>query len=341
MWSLGSLAWAEPWNVARMTNGTNIYFAPGFDAALHKMVDFQEDVHGGMTTVVSDGTVRTMMTNGKFEGNNGRERIDQILVAVIPNLYVKRHERALNIGIGTGQTLAVLQAFGYRDVDAVDISPNIVRAAQHFFGDVNLDVFGEKNVHVYLRDGRNHLLLSERRYDLISVELSSIWFASAGNLYSREFYQLCRRRLAEGGVLQQWMQLHHIELENIAAIIRTLKGVFPAVELWIGGHQGILVAGDRLEEPTKLRFDSVSPKLGRLLAAAELEDPQQIVEHRLIRADQMDRVLSVISHQPERFSTDDNVVLEYSTPRGNTLDAAEVANLHAIRQAVAFAPERK
>jgi spermidine synthase len=341
VWSLGSLAWADPWDIARMTNGTNVYFAPGFDLGQHKLVDFQEDVHGGMTTVVSDGTVRTMMTNGKFEGNNGPERLDQILVAVIPNLYVRRRERALNIGIGTGQTLAVLQAFGYRDVDAVDISPNIVSAARRFFGDVNLDVLQENNVHVYLRDGRNHLLLSDRPYDLISVELTSIWFASAGNLYSREFYQLCRRRLREGGVLQQWVQLHHIELEDIATIIRTLKRVFPAVELWMGGHQGILVAADRLEEPVTQGLDSVSPKLSRLLSAAELGDPQQILEHRLVRADQMDRVLSAISRDPRRLSTDDNVVLEYSTPTGNTLQGAETANLAAIRQAIAVRAEKR
>jgi spermidine synthase len=339
--SLASLAWADPWDIARMTNGTNIYFVAGFDLAQHKLVDFREDVHGGMTTVVSDGTVRTMMTNGKFEGNNGRERIDQILVAVIPNLYVRGRERAVNIGIGTGQTLAVLQAFGYRDLDAVDISPNIVGAATRMFGDVNLDVFREPNVHVHLRDGRNHLLLSESTYDLISVELSSIWFASAGNLYSREFYQLCRRRLREHGVLQQWMQLHHIELENIATIIRTLKTVFPAVELWIGGHQGILVAADHLEEPVTAGLGSVSPKLSRLLEAAEIDDPREILKHRLVRADQMDGVLAAISHEPRRLSTDDNVILEYSTPQGNTLDGAEIANLKAIRQAVAARPERK
>jgi spermidine synthase len=335
LWALGSLAWAEPWDMVRMNSGANIYFASGFDLGRHRLVHFAEDVHGGMTTVVSDGDVRTLMTNGKFEGNNGRERTDQILIAAIPNLYVARRERALNIGIGTGQTMAVLHAFGYRDVDAVDISPNIVEAARRFFDDVNLGVFAEKNSHVYYRDGRNHLLLTDRRYDLISIELTSVWFASAGNLYSQEFYRLCQRRLAPGGVVQQWIQLHHIELEDVATIVRTLSTVFPAVELWMGGHQGVLVASERLREPDTRGLFSVSAQLSKLLSLAEVTDARQLLEHRLVTAGQMPRVLRAIERDPGRVSTDSNLVIEYSTPRGNALDGAEAVNLQAIKQALA------
>ena len=45
-----------------------------------------------------------------------------------------------------------------------------------------------------------------------------------------------------GGVLQQWVQLHHIRRRELAAIIRTLRSVFPHVALFVGGAQGILVA---------------------------------------------------------------------------------------------------
>ena len=48
----------------------------------------------------------------------------------------------------------------------------------------------------------------------------------------------------------------------------------------------------------------------------------------------MDRVLRAITRNPGRLSTDDSLVLEYSTPRGNVLDGAEEANLSAIRAAL-------
>jgi spermidine synthase len=329
-----SFGFSRPWDIARMTSGSNIYFAPGFDRNKHKLVEFLEDVHGGMTTVVRDHAQYTLMTNGKFEGNNGPERLDQILIAAIPNLYVRQRDRALNIGIGTGQTASVLHAFGYDELDAVDISPNIVTAARKWFKDVHHAVFDERNVHVLIRDGRNHLLLTAHRYDLISIELTSIWFASAGNLYSREFYELCRRRLNDDGVLQQWVQLHHIELEDIATIISSMKSVFPEVELWIGGHQGILVAGRHLPEPNAEALRLASSRGKELLELAGLEDPQAILAHRLVQKQKMDAVLAKITHAKGRLSTDNSVVLEYSTPRGNALDQSEESNLAAIRAAL-------
>ncbi len=39
-------------------------------------------------------------------------------------------------------------------------------------------------------DGRNALALSREQYDVISVELTSIWFAGAANLYSKDFYSI-------------------------------------------------------------------------------------------------------------------------------------------------------
>jgi spermidine synthase len=332
---LASFVFVNPWDIARMTTGSNIYFAPGYDRAKHRIVDFVEDVHGGMTTVTFDGHVHTLMTNGKFEGNSGPERLDQVLFAVIPNLFVQERTRALNIGIGTGQTLKVLHSFGYEHVDAVDISPNIVSSSRKWFGSVQQGVFDEPNVKVFYRDGRNHLLLTEARYDLISIELTSIWFASAGNLYSREFYELCRQRLRPNGVLQQWVQLHHIELEDIATIIHTMQQVFPEVELWLGGHQGILIGGERLPEPNLRVFDQGNAAWRGLLKSAGLEEAQSVLEHRLVNHSQMGRVLTAITHRPGRFSTDDSLTLEYSTPRGNVLAGAEEANLAAIRAALA------
>ena len=47
---------------------------------------------------------------------------------------------------------------------------------------------------MYYSDGRNYLLTQNKRYDLISMELTSIWFAGAANLYNREFYQLAKAR---------------------------------------------------------------------------------------------------------------------------------------------------
>ncbi len=121
---------------------------------------------------MSNGKTRTLLTNGKFQGNNGSERIDQMLFAFVPNLYLSHFNSALNIGIGTGQTLAVIRHFGYARLEAVDIFPNIVRAAREMFGDINEDVLNDETVNVYYRDGRNHLLLNRQPYTLFLLKLA-------------------------------------------------------------------------------------------------------------------------------------------------------------------------
>jgi len=324
-----------PWDIERMNTGANVYFAPNFDIYKNRLLYIQEDTHGGFTSVVSDASTRTLMTNGKFEGNDGPERLDQMLFALIPNLYVSKFNHALNIGVGTGQTLAVIHAFGYKSIEAVDISPNIIHAASTLFDSINNRVFKSKKVKTFIRDGRNHLMLNRKPYDVISIELSSVWFASTGNLYSDSFYRLCHKNVTQRGILQQWVQLHHITLEDVATIIRTLKSVFPHVELWFGGHQGILVASKSPLSMPITELDEFRPEVRKVLRDAQILERDDIDRHLLVPAAAMDFVLDRITQDKDRLSTDDNLVLEYSTPKAIAQHDTFEDNLATLRAAVA------
>jgi hypothetical protein len=60
----------------------------------------------------------------------------------------------------------------------------------------------------------------------------------------------------------------------------------------------------------------------------------EILEHLLVPAGAMDRVLTRITRDPERISTDNNLLLEYSTPRANELDEVFESNIAELRAAV-------
>src|SRR5690349_12070307 len=70
------------WDMARMTSGANVYFTVGAPPDAMEMV--REDVHGGVTTVARRGDVRTMYTNGKFQGDDGGEITAQRRFAHFP-----------------------------------------------------------------------------------------------------------------------------------------------------------------------------------------------------------------------------------------------------------------
>ena len=310
------------WDMARLTSGANVYFTVGPPP---DSIDFvREDVHGGVTTVVHRGPVTTMYTNGKFQGDNGLEMNAQRRFAHFPSLFVHRFDRALVIGLGTGTTVGTIAAYPWERIDVAEISPAIVEAQRRYFADQSFHALDDARVHLDLNDGRNVLLVADAPYDLVTIELTSVWFAGAASLYSHEFYELVQSRLAPGGILQQWVQLHHIRRRELATIVRTLRGVFPHVALFVGGAQGILVAGTAplVASRARLRALQERPTLRATLDGKRFED---LFAELVASGPELDRFVAESSggdegDEPQPISTDDNLYLEYATPKGNVLN---------------------
>jgi spermidine synthase len=316
-------AFAPRWDLGQLTLGTNVYFDG--QKPPDSVLTVREDVHGGMTTVTLRDAVHTLYTNGKFQGNDGWELHAQRYFAHYPCLFVPEFRRALVIGLGTGTTLGTLTAYPWQRIDLLEISPSIVEAARTYFAGPNRDALHDPRVHLTLDDARNHLLVHEGRYDLIGMELSSVWFAGASSLYSSEYYRLVKAHLEPDGVFQQWVQMHHIYPPVFGTLVNTLRKEFEHVALFYGGGQGILVAS-----PRPLRW---SVERARRLTAS-FRDVEGILPNErsldaltldvLLTGEGLDRFIEDTARvrslpRGELVSTDDNLYLEYETPRGNVL----------------------
>jgi len=311
------------WDLGQLTLGTNVYFDG--QKPPDAMLSVREDVHGGITSVTLRDGVHTLYTNGKFQGNDGWELHAQRYFAHYPCLFVPEFRRALVIGLGTGTTLGTLTAYPWKHIDLLEISPSIVEAAGKYFGGPNRDALHDSRVHLTLDDARNHLLVHEGRYDLIGMELSSVWFAGAASLYSAEYYRLVRDHLEPDGVFQQWVQMHHIYPPVFGALVNTLRREFQYVALFYGGGQGILVASQRplrwsVDRARRLTttFRSIDDILPSERSLDDLTDDVLLTEDGLDRF--IENVAGTRGVPPaELVSTDDNLFLEYETPRGNVL----------------------
>ena len=307
------------WDLARLTNGANVYFTTG--PRPDSIAFVREDVHGGVTTVVDRGPIHTMYTNGKFQGDDGPEMAAQRRFAHFPSLFVKREERALVIGLGTGTTLGTITAYPWKHIDVAEISPSIVEAAQLHFRGPSRNGLDDPRVHLDLNDGRNVILVAREPYDLVTIELTSVWFAGASSLYSREFYELVRSRLAPGGVLQQWVQLHHIRRRELATIVRTLRLVYPHVALFLGGAQGILVASAEPLVASQSRLARLE-KLAPMIDVSNGAPLASLLSELIASESDLDRFVAESRDDAKDtpVSTDDDLYLEYATPKGNVLD---------------------
>jgi spermidine synthase len=135
---------------------------------------------------------------------------------------------------------------------------------------------------------------------------------------------LVRERLAKRGVFQQWVQLHHIYEQDFTAVVNTLCQVFPDVALFYGGGQGILVASMAPLRASHARLAELETRA----SVREVEPFQRplaaLVEDVLVLNDGLRAFLAASATKAgepvERLvSTDDNLYIEYQTPRGNVL----------------------
>jgi spermidine synthase len=332
------------WDLARLTGGSNVYFERWSEPEAIPFL--REDVHGGVTTVTRNHGVLTLLTNGKFQGNTGWEMSAQRFFAHYPALFVSHFDHALVIGLGTGTTLGTLAAYPWQKLEVAEISPSIVEAARTYFKAGNLGAIDDPRVTIHHADGRNFALVDDGRYDLVGMELSSIWFAGASSLYSREFYALVRSRLRPGGVFQQWVQLHHVYRRDFATVVGTLRSEFAHVALFYGGGQGILVASDAPFRTSRARLDALEarPAIQRVLP--DRRHLRELTGDILAFDAGLDAFLDESAalagvERSDLVSTDQSLYLEYATPRGNVLPWATrealVRDLSRFRDQAAIA----
>jgi len=323
----------QPWDLSRLTSGVNVYF--GGYRRPDKILMVREDVHGGVTTVTNVQGLLTLYTNGKFQGNTGGEMAAQRFFAHYPSLFVDDFQDLLVIGLGTGTTLGTLAGYPWQKIAVAEISPSILFAARRYFGSANLGAIDDPRVTIQHADGRNLLMLQEKQYDLVSIELTSIWFAGAANLYNREFYQLVHQRLKPRGVLQQWVQMHHMSRRDLATVLNTSRREFRHAVLFYGGRQGILVTSNAPLLASRARTLALE-RTPRVAATIPGQRPLlDLLNDVLLTEAGLDRFIADTAAElgkpiDDLVSTDSNLYLEYATPRGNALQNTAIDHLLEI-----------
>lgn len=313
------LVFLPRWNRLELTRGFGVYLTPQVPPNA-RLTFWREDFESGFITVTSTPSlervapVKTLWQNGKFDADDANEMPAQIGFGLVAGLHAPAQNHALVIGCGSGQTASIIARLGFRHVDLVELSPAHLAAARTEFAPINVHLLDRPNVSVHVEDGRNFLLRSRQRYDAIQIELTSVWFAGATNLYSREFYALARAHLSPGGVLAQWIQLHHLTPRELASVFATARAVFPFVSLWRAGHQACLLASVVPQDlnPTIWRKWRWSPELFDERVITGLGTPEQFAATELTTPRQLDALLA---HMSPVINTDANRWLEFQTPK--------------------------
>ncbi len=343
---LGLLAVLPAWDRLRLTSGHAVYLQEAPLPANTRLAFFREDFATGFVTVTEHprndepAPVRMLLQNGKFDADDAGQMRAQIGFGLVAALHAPATNRALVIGCGSGQTLSIIARLGFDQVDLAELSPAHLAAAREQFAHINAGVLDRPGVRVHIEDGRNHLLRTRERFDAIQIELTSVWFAGATNLYSREFYALARSRLAPGGVLVQWIQFHHLTPREIASILASARAEFRFLSVWRVDSQACFLASD--QPPTlnpavweRWRDDPA------LAAERRITGPPILDEFRATELVPAARLPALLAATPTVLNTDRNRWLEFQTPK-YALDRRDLraANLDWLRSAPESDPSR-
>jgi len=176
--------------------------------------------------------MRVMFLDGNHQANNspGTAFIHH-RIGALPVMLHPAPTTALVIGLGGGATPGAVARYNV-DVDVVELSAAVV-AGSAFFKDINFDLLSRPNVHLRVDDGRNFMMMGRKKYDVITADIILPRHAGAGALYSKEYYELVRDSLAEGGLAMQWNGGD--SQTEYKLLLRTFMSVFPYTTLWADG----------------------------------------------------------------------------------------------------------
>lgn len=256
------------------------------------------------------------VVNGKSDGAVVDDKNTQTFLGLIPAAIHPSPKRAFVIGLGTGMTAGLLaRAPGIERVDVAELEPSVVEVARRAAA-ANGDVLGNRRVNVLFGDGRELLLTSTKSYDLIVSEPSNPYRAGVAALFTREYYEAGRARLARGGLFAQWMQSYETDAATISMVLRTLRSVFPHVSVWSPGGSDLVLVGSaspQVIDVDRLREVLAHPHyLEWMRRAWNMEGVEAFLAHHVIAPNAVKRLVDGI---PTPINTDDLNLLEVSFAR--------------------------
>ncbi len=310
---------APSWDFAVMSSGVSTYaeYYSGGEGSWRQRIEervlFYQDGISSTVSVHQGKNERSLRVNGKTDASTGDDMATQLMLGHLPALMHQNPKAALVIGLGSGITVGALTQYELERIDVVEIEPAVIEASR-FFAEENRRALADPRVSTIVGDGRNYILMSPRRYDLIISEPSNPWIGGIATLFTVEFFERASARLAADGIMAQWVHGYAMAPEDLRMIAATFRAVFPYASLWSPVAGDFILIGT--SQPQVVHLGRVRDLYARHanirqdFESSELGSPEAIV--KAFYLDDHDFV-RLTAGAP--FNTDDKLPLEFSAPR--------------------------
>jgi len=272
---------------------------------------------GGFTTVMKHkidifGNENLVLYNsGKPDASSRLDMDTQTLLAHFPMIFHKNPKDVLVVGLASGITAGETLHYPIKTLDIVDINKQVVTAST-LFTTWNNNVLDNPRTNLIIQDGRAHLELTDKKYDVISSEPSNPWMAGLASLFTEEFFSLVRDRLNNDGIFVQMFHAYQMDWDTFAMLGRTFSKVFPNSMLM--GTNPVSLGPDFLFVGFKGN-QKLNQEIAREnLLYAKKSNNVNILDHRLFFNLIVNEDLDSLFGEGQ-INTDNNPWLEFSAPR--------------------------
>jgi len=328
---IGTL-FAPEWDRSLLSSGAYKYAlamrGPTLQTALTagELLSYREGATGTVAIRRLTGTT-SLAIDGKVDASNAGDMLTQRLLAHLPLLLHPQPTRAAILGLGSGVTLGSALRHPLTEATVIEISPEVVDGSR-FFETENHQALADPRTRLVVGDGRTHLMLGSQTYDMIVSEPSNPWMAGIASLFTREFFEGARARLAPGGVLCQWAHTYDISSADLKSIVATFLSVFPDGTMWLVGEADVLLVGST--DPLDARIAGLADAMRRPgvaddLASVGVRNPFSLLSLFVAEGEALRAWTSGAPLQ-----TDNRSALEFSGPR-SIFGTARDDNASALR----------
>jgi Spermidine synthase len=202
-----------------------------------KLLYFKETITGDVQVAESQSADygRILRIDGRQVASDGQVDVASHKYPAHLMVFLKdRPKTALLIAFGAGGTAgSILRYDEVQRLDVVEICGGVVEPAKRYFSKMNNDVLNDPRLHLIIQDGKNFVRLTDQTYDLIySGPIHPQSNQGSAALYTRDFFEDCRKRLNPGGIHCLWLPMH-ITPEDYKVIVKTFQQVYPHSSMWM------------------------------------------------------------------------------------------------------------
>jgi len=261
---------------------------------------------------VRAGEAQYFITNGRVEASNSNEGIQvQYTLGHLPMLLNKNPKKVFVLGTGSGMTLGATSVYpSVEQITLAEIEPKVLGVAKTF-GIYNHYVIDNPKLRIVFNDGRNFLMTTKEKFDVITADPIHPWFSGAGYLYTTEYFKLAAQHLNPGGIVCQWLPIYELTNENLKSVVRTFRKNLAYTMVWLTHDDAVLVGSN---SPIVIDEEELER---RIMVPEVLQDLQRV---KMGSAEDFLSYFIMGNEGTKAYSrggivnTDDNLYLEFSAP---------------------------